>query len=438
MNREETDVTKVLLVGLDTGEEPDFDHSMEELKSLAEAAGKQVAGVIVQRMPEVNKAFYIGTGKVEEVREYAGECQAEEVIFDNALSPSQIRNLGRELGLPVLDRTNLILDIFAIRAQTREAKIQVETARLQYFLPRLVGMRENLSRQGGTTGGTLSNRGAGETKLELDRRKIEHRISELKKELEEVAGARETMRKKRLQSQIPKVALVGYTNAGKSTILNRMVDLYGEGKDKTVMEKDMLFATLDTNVRCIDPKADTMGGRSSSVENTPFFLADTVGFIHKLPHGLVKAFRSTLEEVKYADLLIQVVDFSDEHYKQHMEVTDATLKELGAGDIPQIIVYNKADKCAMEDLPRRKERQIYMAASLNCGIEELAEMIKKCVYADRVETGFLLPYDKGNIVSYFMENATVLEQEYREEGVWIKVSCHKRDADKYAGFRQAI
>lgn len=438
MNREETDVTKVLLVGLDTGEEPDFDHSMEELKSLAEAAGKQVAGVIVQRMPEVNKAFYIGTGKVEEVRGYAGECQAEEVIFDNALSPSQIRNLGRELGLPVLDRTNLILDIFAIRAQTREAKIQVETARLQYFLPRLVGMRENLSRQGGTTGGTLSNRGAGETKLELDRRKIEHRISELKKELEEVAGARETMRKKRLQSKIPKVALVGYTNAGKSTILNRMVDLYGEGKDKTVMEKDMLFATLDTNVRCIDPKADTMEGKSSSVENTPFFLADTVGFIHKLPHGLVKAFRSTLEEVKYADLLIQVVDFSDEHYKQHMEVTDATLKELGAGDIPQIIVYNKADKCAMEDLPRRKERQIYMAASLNCGIEELAEMIKKCVYADRVETGFLLPYDKGNIVSYFMENATVLEQEYREEGVWIKVSCHKSDADKYAGYRQAI
>lgn len=292
-------------------------------------------------------------------------------------------------------------------------------------------MRENLSRQGGTTGGSLSNRGAGETKLELDRRKVEHRISELKRELEEVAGARETMRKKRSQSKIPKVALVGYTNAGKSTILNRMVELYGESKDKTVMEKDMLFATLDTNVRCIYPKADTM-------ENMPFFLADTVGFIHKLPHGLVKAFRSTLEEVRYADLLIQVVDFSDEHYKQHMEVTAATLKELEAGDIPQIIVYNKADKCAMEGLPRRKDRQIYMAASLNCGIEELVEMIKECVYADRVETGFLLPYDKGGIASYFMENATVLEQEYREDGVWIKVSCHKSDADKYAEYRQAI
>ena len=206
---EEINYTKVLLVGLDTGKEQDFDHSMEELKSLAEAAYKQVVGIIVQRMPAVNKAFYIGTGKVEEVREYAGQCEAEEVVFDNALSPSQVRNLGRELGLPVLDRTNLILDIFAIRAQTKEAKLQVETARLQYFLPRLVGMRENLSRQGGTTGGSLSNRGAGETKLELDRRKIEHRISELRKDLDEIAGARQTMRKKRSQSPIPKVALVG-------------------------------------------------------------------------------------------------------------------------------------------------------------------------------------------------------------------------------------
>lgn len=426
MNKEEDIIyTKVLLVGLDTGQEQDFDHSMEELKSLAEAAYKQVVGVIIQRMSAVNNAFYIGTGKVEEVREYAEECEAQEVVFDNALSPSQVRNLGRELGLPVLDRTNLILDIFAIRAQTREAKLQVETARLQYFLPRLVGMRENLSRQGGTTGGSLSNRGAGETKLELDRRKIEHRISELKKELEEVAGERQTMRKKRSQSQIPKVALVGYTNAGKSTIMNRMVDLYEDKKDKTVLEKDMLFATLDTNVRCIHPKTE---------ENIPFFLADTVGFINKLPHGLVKAFRSTLEEVRYADLLIQVVDFSDEHHKQHMEVTAETLRELEAGDIPQIIVYNKADKCGLTDLPRVKDGQIYMAASAGCGIEELTELIKECVYADRVEATFLLPYDKGSIVSYFMDNATVLEQEYTGEGVRMRVSCHKSDADKYALF----
>ena len=427
--------TKVLLVGLDTGEESDFEHSMDELKSLAEAAGKQVSGIITQRMEQVNNAFYIGTGKVEEVREYALQCEAEEVIFDNALTPSQMRNLGRELKLPVLDRTNLILDIFALRARTREAKLQVETARLQYILPRLVGMRENLSRQGGSGGaaggrGSVSNRGAGETKLELDRRKIEHRISELKKELEEVSRTRETMRKKRNQSRIPKVALVGYTNAGKSTIMNHMLAKYGENKEKIVLEKDMLFATLDTNVRCICPEG---GGaeKEAAADNRPFFLADTVGFIDKLPHGLVKAFRSTLEEVRCADLIVHVVDFSDEHYKQQMEVTEETLKSLEAGDIPRIVAYNKADKSRMQDLPRKKDRQIYMAASLDCGIEELAGMIAECVYADRVEREFTVPYDRGNVVSYFMENATVLAQEYREEGVWMRVRCHKGDAEKY-------
>ena len=420
---EEIILTKVLLVGVDTGEEADFDHSMEELKSLAEAAYKQVVGIIVQRMEAVNKALYIGTGKVREVKEYAEMCGAEEVVFDNALSPSQIRNLGNELDLPIIDRTNLILDIFAIRAKTKEAKLQVETARLQYMLPRLVGMRENLSRQGGT-GGSMSNKGAGETKLELDRRKIEHRISVLRKELEVVSKNRETMRKKRSQSAIPQVALVGYTNAGKSTIMNRLVDLYGEGKEKTVLEKDMLFATLETNVRSIH-----------TGDNKPFFLADTVGFINKLPHGLVKAFRSTLEEVKYADLLLHVVDFSDEHYRQHMEVTLDTLKELEVGDIPQIVVYNKADKCNMVSIPQCKENQIYMAAGKGCGLEELLALIKKSIYADRVDAEFLFPYDMGGVVSYFMENTTVHGQEYREDGVWLKVSCSIGVADKYEKYR---
>jgi len=438
-----TENTKVLLVGVDTGEEPDFDHSMEELKSLAEAAYKEAAGIVVQRMDAVNKSFYIGSGKVAEVKEYAGQCGAQEIIFDNTLSPSQVRNLGKELELPVLDRTNLILDLFAIRARTKEAKMQVEAARLQYFLPRLVGMRENLSRQGGTggksgAGSAQSNRGAGETKLELDRRKIEHRISELKKELEKMSQSRETMRKKRSQSQIPKVALVGYTNAGKSTILNRIVEMYGEKGDKTVIEQDMLFATLDTSVRCIRPGTREDGENAGVVENRPFFLVDTVGFIHKLPHGLVKAFRSTLEEVKYADLLVQVVDFSDEHYRQHMEVTSETLKELGAGDIPQIVVYNKADKCAMEGLPRKQDRHIYMAAAPGVGLEELTGLIQECVYEDEVEREFLLPYDRGNVVSYFMENATVLEQEYREDGVRLRVNCHKSDADKYERYQAVL
>lgn len=423
MREDEITYTKVILVGVDTGEEQDFEHSMDELASLAEAAYKKVVGIVIQRMEAVNRALYIGTGKVTEVKEYAKMTEAEEIVFDNALSPSQVRNLGRELELPILDRTNLILDIFAIRAKTKEAKLQVETARLQYMLPRLVGMRENLSRQGGT-GGSMSNKGAGETKLELDRRKIEHRISELKKELEAVAKNRNTMRKKRGQSRTPQVALVGYTNAGKSTIMNRLVDRYGESGEKTVLEKDMLFATLDTSVRNI-----------RTADNKPFFLVDTVGFIHKLPHGLVKAFQSTLEEVKYADLLVQVVDFSDEHYKQQMDVTAETLKELEAGDIPRIVVYNKADKAGLDDIPRIRDHQIYMAAGQDCGLEELVKMIQEAVYGDRVDAEFLLPFDKGAVVSYLMENATILDQEYCEDGTRLKVSCHKSDAEKYSAYR---
>lgn len=419
---ERREVTRVLLVGVDTGEEQDFEHSMEELASLAEADYKQVAGIVVQRMEAVNKSLYIGTGKVAEVKAYAAQTEAEEVIFDNALSPTQIRNLGKELDLPVLDRNNLILDIFALRARTGEAKLQVEAARLQYLLPRLVGMRDNLSRQGGT-GGSMSNRGAGETKLELDRRRIERRISELKRELDTVARSREITRRKRSRSDVPQAALVGYTNAGKSTILNRLVESCGESREKTVEEKDMLFATLDTAVRSI-----CAGG------NKPFFLADTVGFIHKLPHGLVQAFRATLEEVKYADLLIQVVDFSDEHYRQQMEVTERTLKELGAGGIPMITVYNKADKCGMTDIPRRMDGRIYMAAGQGVGLEELTEMIQEELYADQVEAEFLVPYDRGNVVSFFRENATVLEQEYTEAGVRLKVSCRRHDAEKYGEY----
>lgn len=414
--------TKVLLVGVDNGEEQDFEHSMEELKSLAEASYREVVGIVVQRMETINKSFYIGTGKVAEVKEYAAMYEAEEVVFDNALSPSQVRNLGKELELTVLDRTNLILDIFALRARTGEAKLQVETARLQYMLPRLVGLRENLSRQGGT-GGSMSNKGAGETKLELDRRKIEHRISELKKELEVVAKNRQVMRKKRGLSRTPQVALVGYTNAGKSTIMNRMVDSYGESREKTVLEKDMLFATLETNVRTIN-----------TGDNQPFFLVDTVGFIHKLPHSLVKAFQSTLEEVKYADLLVQVVDFSDPHYKQHMEVTEETLKELGAGDIPQIIVLNKADQCESDVFPRRSDNRIYIAAGKGIGIDELVDMIKEYTYANQVVTSFMIPYDKGSVVSFLCENAVVLEQSYFENGVYMKTKCQKQDVDRYCKY----
>ncbi len=420
--RQKEEALKVLLVGLDTGADKDFSHSMEELASLAEAADKQVAGVIIQRMGHENKALYIGPGKVAEVREYAGQCGAQEIVFDNALTPSQVRNLGRELELPILDRTNLILDIFAMRARTREARLQVETARLRYLLPRLVGMRENLSRQGGA-GGSMSSKGAGETRLELDRRKIQHRISELERELENVARGRETMRKRRSGSLLPQVALVGYTNAGKSTIMNQLVERYGERPEKTVLEKDMLFATLETQVRKI------LAG-----DNMPFLLVDTVGFLHRLPHDLVKAFRSTLEEVCRADLLVHVVDFSDEHYREQMKVTEETLKELGAGDIPRIVAYNKIDRCGNQR-PRRNGDQVYIAAARDLGLDVLLEAIQEAVYAhSREEVCFLIPYEDGKLVSYFMENATILEREYREEGVWLHVSCHRSDTERYRAY----
>ena len=411
---------RVVLVGLNLGErEEDFDRSMKELKSLAEACGKQTVGIITQNAETVNQAFYVGTGKVREIKELADLQEASEVVFDDALSPSQMRNLGKELDRPVIDRTNLILDIFALRAKSKEAKLQVESARLQYMLPRLIGMREQLGRQGGASG-SLSNKGAGETKLELDRRRIMHRISELRKELTEIEGNRETMRKRRDDSHLPQVALVGYTNAGKSTIMNRMISLYGAKKEKTVLEQNMLFATLDVTVRSME-----------FPDHKSFLLTDTVGFIHKLPTDLVKAFRSTLDEVKYADLLLHVVDDSDENHKKQMEVTQKTLREIGAGSIPQIVVYNKADLLGMEELPRVQDGKIFMAAAPGIGIEDLAEMIREQLYAGNVDAEFLFPYDKGGDASRLMASAAVQDTEYRPEGIWIKASCTKKEALKY-------
>ncbi len=413
------DKIKVVLVGVDLGEDVDFQHSLDELKSLAEACDKEVVGVITQKMSDVNKAYYIGAGKISEVRDLASRMEAQEVIFDNTLSPSQIRNLTQELDLPVSDRTNLILDIFAVRAQTKEAKLQVETARLKYMLPRLIGMRESLGRQGGASG-SLSNKGSGEKKLELDRRKIEHRISELEKELKIIASNRMTQRKRRDDASIPKVALVGYTNAGKSTILNRMVEYFGGGEEKKVLEKNMLFATLETNVRLIEPG-----------DNKSFFLSDTVGFIDKLPHGLIKAFQSTLEEVRYADLIVQVVDFSDESFKQHMDVTEQTLKELEASGIPQLVVYNKCD--LKQDMTENclSENMIYLSAHEREAIYRLAELIQQKLYAKNVDCCMLIPYDKGSIVSYLCNVATVMEQEYRVDGVFLRLNCREQDKNKY-------
>ena len=416
---------RVLLVGVDDGtRREDFDHSMEELKSLANACFMEVVGMVTQKMECVNKGLYIGTGKVKEVKEAVSLLEASVVIFDDTLTPSQLRNLQKELGSAILDRTTLILDIFDTRARTREAKLQVESAKLKYLLPRLVGMHEALTRQGGTSG-SMSSRGAGEKKLELDRRRIEHRISELSRELEEVARERQVQRKKRQRARIPLVALVGYTNAGKSTIMNTMIETYGMDQEKKVLEKDMLFATLDTTVRKI-----------STENNRDYLLSDTVGFIHRLPHSLIKAFHSTLEEMLNADLLIHVVDYSDPYYREQMDTTKQTLAELNAGEIPMITVFNKVDKCnEMIKYPQIiGEDKIYISAKESSSIRFLTDMILNKVYQEYVFSEFLLPYEKGNVASYFMEYSHIISREFEENGVRIQTKCHKADREKYAEY----
>lgn len=417
---QQENISRVLLVGVNVDDNPDFETSMDELESLADACEMEVAAKIEQNLSSPNPAFYIGSGKVREVQETVELMDLDYVIFDDTLSPSQLKNLQKEVGVPIMDRTNLILEIFSRRAKTREARLQVESANLQYMLPRLVGMREALGRQAGASG-SMSNKGTGEKQIELDRRKIEKRISELRRELEAIEHDRNTQRKRRNDSSLPQVALVGYTNAGKSTLMNKMVETYVGKEEKMVMAKDMLFATLDTTVRKINQN-----------DKKDFLLSDTVGFISKLPHGLVKAFRSTLEEVRYADLLLQIVDASDEHYREHIQVTEETLQELGAEKIPCIYVMNKADLImAEEDLPKLDGDKIFMSARQGIGLQELLQMIKKRVFSGNREGVFLIPYDKGEIVSYLNGNATVISQEYLAEGVKLFVDCRESDYTKY-------
>ncbi len=429
---------KAFLVGVNLNDGEDYLLSLEELGALAQACDMEVVGIAEQTLPEVHKAFYIGTGKVNEVKELALDCEADVIIFDNALSPMQLRNLQERLEKPVLDRSALILDIFASRAKSREAKLQVEVARLQYMLPRLVGLHAALSRQGGGSG-SMSNKGAGEKKLELDRRVLERRLTQLRQELKEVSAERQTQRKRRAGSGLPRVALVGYTNAGKSTLLNGMLDLYGseavDVEEKKVMEKDMLFATLDTTVRKIIPD-----------KHHAFLLSDTVGFIHKLPHNLVEAFHSTLEEAREASLLLQVVDYSDPHYKEQIAVTSQTLRELGAEGIPMLYVYNKADlvppdkipgmagrepEAVVEALPQVTENSIYLSAKERVGMEELICLIERKLAGGYQECTLLIPYTDGRAVSYLNENGVVFQTEYLEEGVKMQVNCRREDYSFY-------
>ncbi|MEK8199972.1 MULTISPECIES: GTPase HflX [unclassified Lysinibacillus] len=412
-------VEKAILVGVNLRNDEHFDYSMEELQNLAEALHVEVVGIVTQNLERVTPSHYVGTGKIEEIKSFYEEAQANLVIFNDELSPSQIRNLERDLATKVIDRTMLILDIFGRRAKTREAQMQVELAQLQYMLPRLVGLHASLSRQGGGTGGGFKNRGAGETKLELDRRKIEDQIVKIKKDLEHVKEQRETQRKQRRKNALPVVSIVGYTNAGKSTIMNQLLTQIGQEEHKQVFEKDMLFATLETSVRQIElPDKKT------------FLLTDTVGFVSKLPHHLVKAFRSTLEEARDADLLLHVVDVSNAEHAFMMDVTNETLKAVGVEDIPTIYVYNKAD-IANVPYPVVSGDNIWISAKQGIGLEELLQLIRQHIFSHYVTCDMLIPYDQGNVVSYLNEYASVFNTSYEEDGTLLSLEVKASDYAKY-------
>lgn len=408
---------KAIIIGVNPSNRPDFAYSMEELSNLAEACHIDVVGELSQKVTRVNPSHYMGTGKIQELSALITEKDASVVICNDELTPSQIRNLESSLDCKVIDRTILILDIFGERAQTREAQLQVEVAQLHYMLPRLVGLRESLGRQGGGAG--LKNRGSGETKLELDRRKIEDHIAALQSELEKLVGRRQTQRKQRRKNEVPVICLVGYTNAGKSSVMNAMIEQYNPRTLKQVFTKDMLFATLETSVRSI-----TLPDRKT------FLLTDTVGFVSQLPHHLVKAFRSTLEEVAEADLLIQVVDASNTEYEKHIQVTNDTLKELGADHIPMIFAYNKSD-LTEHVYPRLEDDLVYLSAKQNSGIEELTQLIREHIFQDYMACEILIPYEQGRLVAYFNEHAHIQSTIYEPDGTRLKLECRISDFQQF-------
>ncbi|EOE7230236.1 TPA: GTPase HflX [Clostridioides difficile] len=414
---------KGITVGLNiNNKSEDFNELMIELENLCSACDIDVVGSITQNAKQVNRAFYIGTGKVEEILNLIKKENIEIVIFYNELSTSQLKNLEEKLNCEIIDRTALILDIFAQRAKTREAKLQVEVASLKYMLPRLIGSNENLGRQSGGVG--TKNRGSGEKKLELDRRRIEEKITSLNRELDDLKFQRETQRSMRRKSNLPNVALVGYTNAGKSSIMNKLVDIFKNSEEKKVFEKNMLFATLETSVRNI-----------VLANNKEFLLSDTVGFVSNLPHDLVKAFRSTLEEACEADVLLHVIDISNPSYKSHIKVTEDTLKQIGVDGIPMIHVYNKIDLIDVEVLDRILDsidkEGIFVSVKKDINIDKMIKCICDSIFKDCVRCKFLIPYDKGHVVSYFNENTSIINTEYREDGAILDVECSNIEYNKY-------
>ncbi|GAB6088149.1 GTPase HflX [Alkaliphilus crotonatoxidans] len=414
---------QAVLVGLNQTrikEDIGIESSMDELVELAQAARVEVLALSIQNRPTVDAALFIGKGKVEEIRDLCKAHGANLVIFNDELSGSQIRNLEELIGVDVIDRTTLILDIFARRATTKEAKLQVELAQLKYRLPRLTGLGNKLSRLGAGIG----TRGPGETKLETDRRHIMRKIDYIKEQLDEVKRVREVQRAQRIKSDLPIVALVGYTNAGKSTLMNSLLRMSEDyGAEREVYAENMLFATLEVSLR-----------RLSLPDNFNFLLTDTVGFVSRLPHHLVDAFKATLEEVKYADLLLHVIDASNEDYHLQRETTLTVLKELKVEEKKIVDVYNKIDLLRDEGLVPKYENSLTISAKKGINLDQLIQRIQQEVGAANKEVELMIPYDKGAVASSLHEAATVLESEYQETGIYLKVRLSLEDYSKYQAY----
>ena len=393
-----------VLVGLRSpvlGDDSADEESLMELSELVDTAGGDTAGIILQSREKPDPHSFIGEGKVEEVKRMVDNEQATMVIFDNDLSPSQIRVLTELLGVQVIDRSGLILDIFAQRARTKEGCLQVELAQYQYLLPRLIGMWSHLERQGGTGGSPIGTKGPGETQLETDRRHIRRKIDKLKAELEEVRRVRATQRQRRSKNEIPVVAIVGYTNAGKSTLLNQLT---GAG----IPANNRLFDTLDTTSRLLTVS-----------DNLDVILSDTVGFIAKLPHHLVDAFRATLEELEFADLLLHVIDASDPHLEEHIAVVDRLISQLAKPETPVLKCYNKADLVYSDDIPVGKNI-VAISAKRGINMDGLLKAIESALNHARHHVVVRLPYAMGGMVETLHDSAQVKKVDYTPEGIEIE------------------
>lgn len=391
---------RIIVVGVATSENDDTDKSLDELIELGQTAGVETVAKVIQNREKIHPGTYIGKGKIEEVRELVIKHKADTVVCDDELTPAQFNNLSQMLDVKVVDRTVMILDIFAKRASTSEGKLQVELAQLRYRASHLIGGRSELSRLGGGIG----TRGPGEQKLEMDRRLIKERITQVRKELEQVKRTRELTRKKRQENPIPVVAIVGYTNAGKSTLLNHLT---GAG----VLSEDQLFATLDPTTRKLV--------RENGEE---ILFTDTVGFIRKLPHHLIQAFRSTLEEAKYADLILHVVDCSNEDMDSQMYTVYETLKKLEVGDKKIITAFNKIDVCDREETLKdlAADRTVRISAKTGQGIEQMLSAISEVIAEGKQLLDKVFGYDEAGAVSNVRKYGQVMEEEYRNEGIYIK------------------